>query len=264
MRLAIEKAQQAGIGLVAMRHTEHFGAAGYYPWLALPHDMIGIALTGRFYARGVPIGMVPTNAGMPMFSTNPIAISFPTATEPPILLDMATTVAPYNRVMMHRELGRVVPLGWGLDAEGIPTTDPASLKALLPLGGGRDTGGHKGYGLALMVETLCALLSGEWGPVEKAGAQTFEGYDQQHSAHFFGAIRVDAFRPVADFKAGMDAMIRALHAGPKALGQDRIYVAGEPEHDTEQERTRLGIPLPANVVADLREIAAQYAIPFRH
>ena len=135
---------------------------------------------------GIPIGLVPTHAAMPMFSTNPIAIAFPTGAEPPVLLDMATTVAPYNRVMMHKELERVVPLGWGLDAEGFPTTDPANLKALLPLGGERATGGHKGYGLALMVETLCALLSGGWGPVEKEDDQTFEGYGQPHSAHFFG------------------------------------------------------------------------------
>jgi LDH2 family malate/lactate/ureidoglycolate dehydrogenase len=113
-----------------------------------------------------------------------------------------------------------------------------------------------------MVETLCALLSGGWGPIAVEGKQTFEGYGQPNSAHFFGAIRVDAFRPVDEFKAAMDAMIRALHAAPKAPGHERIYVAGEPEHEMERERLRHGIPLPANVVADLRAASAHYKVDF--
>jgi LDH2 family malate/lactate/ureidoglycolate dehydrogenase len=261
MRLAIHKAQQAGVGLVAMRNSYHFGAAGYYPCLALAHDMIGIALTGRLYAQGAELGVLPTFGAKPMLSTNPIAISFPTLEELPFLLDMATSAAPYNRVLMHRELGKPVPAGWGLDSQGQPTTDPATLRHLLPLGGSRELGGHKGYGLAMMVEVLCAVLSGGWHNLFPDDPRAFDGHVQDNDAHFFGAMRIDAFRPVEEFKRGMDAMIRALRAAPKALGHDRIYVAGEIEHETAQQRLRDGIPLPENVAADLRALSAQFSVP---
>uniref|UniRef100_A0A540VKU2 Ldh family oxidoreductase n=2 Tax=Litorilinea aerophila TaxID=1204385 RepID=A0A540VKU2_9CHLR len=261
MRLAMEKARQSGIGLVAMRHSHHFGAAGYYPWMALQQDLIGIGLTGRFAARGAEIGVVPTFAAVPMFSTNPISIAFPTAEEPPFLLDMATSITPYNRVKMYQELGRILPLGWGMDDQGQPATDPAVVRRLYPLGGSREMGGHKGYGLAMVVEVLCAGLSGEWCDGHDEDDRCFEGYAQTHDAHFFGAIRVDLFRPLEEFKRSMDAMIRALHAAPKEPGQERIYVAGEIEHETEQERRRKGIPLPANVVADLQELSRRFDVP---
>ncbi|OUC08207.1 hypothetical protein RY27_10360, partial [Litorilinea aerophila] len=243
------------------RHSHHFGAAGYYPWMALQQDLIGIGLTGRFAARGAEIGVVPTFAAVPMFSTNPISIAFPTAEEPPFLLDMATSITPYNRVKMYQELGRILPLGWGMDDQGQPATDPAVVRRLYPLGGSREMGGHKGYGLAMVVEVLCAGLSGEWCDGHDEDDRCFEGYAQTHDAHFFGAIRVDLFRPLEEFKRSMDAMIRALHAAPKEPGQERIYVAGEIEHETEQERRRKGIPLPANVVADLQELSRRFDVP---
>ncbi len=272
MRLAMAKAQASGIGLVTMRNSSHFGAAGHYPYLALGQDLIGIAMTGRFFAQGTEIGVIPTFAAKAMFSTNPISVSFPTAEETPFLLDMATSISPYNRVVMYRELGKSVPLGWGVDAEGRATIEPSALRQLFPLGGTREMGSHKGYGLSMMVEVLCAVLSGAWhdlatGDGDKNAVETnhdnsFDSHSQEGDAHFFGALRVDLFRPLSDFKRGMDAMIRALHAAPKEPGQDRIFVAGEIEHETEQTRLRDGIPLPPNVVENLRELAQQYQVPF--
>ncbi|NJN82403.1 MAG: Ldh family oxidoreductase [Caldilineaceae bacterium] len=260
MRLAIAKAKVCGTGMVTMRNSYHFGAAGYYPWLALEHDMIGLSMTARFYARGAELGVLPTFGAKPMFSTNPIAVSFPTQEEAPYLLDMATSITPYNRIAKLRDAGESIPLGWGLDGEGRPSTDPSVIKQLLPLGGTHELGGHKGYGLSMMTEVLCAVLSGGWAAIQDEDETSFDGHRQFNDGHFFAAIRIDAFRPVDEFKRGMDAMIRALHAAPKEPGQPRIYVAGEIEHETEQTRRRDGIPLSSTVVNDLRELAARFDV----
>lgn len=262
MRLAMEKARQAGIGMVAIANSFHFGAAGYYPWMALQEDMIGIGLTGRFAPKGSEIGVVPTFAAIPMFSTNPISIGFPTFEEVPYLLDMATSTTPYNRITMYKELGRSVPLGWGTDANGNPSTDPNVIRQLFPLGGTREQGSHKGYGLSMMVEVLCGVLSGGWAQHFESPDQSFEGYSQIGDAHFLAAFRIDLFQPIDEFKRGMDAMIRALHAAPKAQGQNRIYVPGEIEFETEQQRRATGIPLPQNVVETLHGLSNEFGVPF--
>ncbi|MEX1018066.1 MAG: Ldh family oxidoreductase, partial [Litorilinea sp.] len=260
--LAMQKAKDAGIGMVAISNSFHFGAAGHYPAMALQEDMIGVGLTGRFAAKGSEIGVVPTFAAVPMFSTNPISIGFPTLEETPYLLDMATSTSPYNRITMFKELGRSVPLGWGTDANGNPSTDPNVIRHLFPLGGTREQGSHKGYGLSMMVEVLCAVLSGGWSNHFPPDDDTFEGYKQEGDAHFLAAFRVDLFQPVDDFKRAMDAMIRALHAAPKAEGQSRIYVPGEIEHETELERRAAGIPLPQNVVDTLQALGTEFGVDF--
>ena len=260
MRLAMDKAEQSGMAFVTMRNSFHLGAAGYYPAMALERDMIGLCLTGRFNPQGTEIGVPPTFGSMPMFSTNPIAIAFPTDKEPPWVLDMATSLAPYNRVVLHRENGLPVPPQWGLTDDGQPTPDARLMHKMWPLGGDRAHGGHKGYGLSMMVATMCTVLSGGWDEGHDGDEAAFNGYKQSGDSHFFGAIRIDAFRPVDGFKRGMDAMIQALHAAPKEGGQDRIYVAGEIEHETEQKRLRGGIPLTAVTVADLREVSEKYGV----
>jgi L-2-hydroxycarboxylate dehydrogenase (NAD+) len=262
MRLAIDKARQSGICFVTMHHSFHIGAAGYYPMMAIPHDMIGIAMTGNFFPDGAERGFLPTFGIRPMMSTNPLSISFPTNQEPPFLLDMSTSVVPYNRVEMMMENGQTIPLGWGLDDQGRPTTDPAALKLLLPLGGSREQGGHKGFGLALMVEILCAILSGGWSNgADDSESSANNKYTQSHPAHFFAAFRVDNFRNVDVFKQDMDAMIRAIHDSPAAPGQDQIYVPGEIEHKTREIRLRDGIPLPPNVWEDLFVLSKRYDVP---
>ncbi len=260
MRLAMDKAEQSGMAFVTMRNSYHYGAAGYFPALALQRDMIGISLTGHFSGQGAAIGVPPTFGAKPMFSTNPIAVAFPTQNEAPWVLDMATSIAPYNRVMLHHENGLPVLPQWGLTAEGEPTADALLMQQMWPLGGDRAHGGHKGYGLSMMVATLCAVLSGGWDDGHADDAASFHGFRQTGDSHFFGAIRIDAFRPLEGFKRGMDAMIQALHAAPKVPGEERIYVAGEIEHETEQKRIKNGIPLTAVTLADLQELSVKYGV----
>ena len=257
MRLAMKKARESGIGMVTVHNSYHYGAAGYYPWMALSEDMVGISMTGRFYSEGAEYGVLPTYGAKSMFSTNPIAISFPTANEPPWLLDMATSVVPFNRVMMLRDNEMPIPLGWGVTLDGEPTTDPGQVRSLFPLGGERATGGHKGYGLMMMVSVLCNVLSGGWD----AGVAG-KGMGFNNDGHFFAAMRIDLFRPLEEFKAAMDDMIRALHEAPKAKGYDRIYVAGEIEHETEALRLQYGIPLTEYVANELQELGEAHGVPF--
>jgi L-2-hydroxycarboxylate dehydrogenase (NAD+) len=261
MRLAMAKAKTSGIGMVTMHNSYHYGAAGYYPYMALAEDLIGVSMTARFYGREQGYGVMPTFGSKSMFSTNPLSISFPTHEEPPWLLDMSTSTVPFNRVMMMRDNGEAIPLGWGVDEDGEPTTDPSQVRFLYPLGGTREQGGHKGYGLAMMVAVLCNVLSGGWDALYGDEPEAYQGYKLKNDGHFFAAIRIDSFRPAEDFKRGMDAMIRALHDAPKAPGHDRIYVAGEIEHETEQKRLRDGIPLSEVVLSDLRQLSAQFDVP---
>ncbi len=253
MRLAMRKAQEHGVGIVAVRNSHHYGAAGYHAMMTVPQDMIGVSLTALMWPKGNVIGVLPTFSKMPMLSTNPIAVSVPSGVEAPFLLDMATSITPMNRVVLYQEVGQPIPDGWALDENGIATTDPSMARQLLPLGGSRETGGHKGYGLSVMVEILCAMLSSGWDKGE-------DGYTQIGDAHFMMAIRVDAFRPVNDFKAGMDAMIDAFHQAPPIEGREKVLVAGEPEAKTNKRRSQIGIPLPPNVAADLTALSEQFNV----
>lgn len=255
MRLAMAKARDHGVGLVVVRNSRHFGAAGYHAMLAVAEEMIGISLTGHLLYENATMGVVPTFGKTPRLSTNPISLACPAGVEPTFLLDIATSIVPMNRIWLYQETGRTIPAGWALDGEGRPTTDPFAVHRLLPLGGSRETGGHKGYGLSLMVEILCALLSGGWDRnAEGKFVQTGDG-------HFFGAIRIDAFRSVTDFKEGMDALIGSLHATEPLDPAQPVMVPGEPEAKVGRERGQAGIPLEPNVVEDIYTLAAQYDIP---
>jgi len=262
MDFAIEKARETGIGLVSMRNSFHLGAAGYFAMRAVPRDMIGLSMSGNFYAEGAERGVRPPFGSQPLLSTNPLSFAFPTDKESPFLLDMATSVVPYNRVEMYQEENRSVPLGWGLDANGQATTNPAELRHLLPLGGSRELGGHKGFGLGLVVEILGAILSGGW---QAAGdvypVNEYQTYKQHNAAHFLGAIRLDMFRPANEFKRDMDALIRAIHAAPPDADHERVIYPGEIEAKTKKYRIAAGIPLSKAVASDLREISEQFDIP---
>jgi len=256
MRLAMQKAQDHGVGITVVRNSRHYGAAGYHAMMPIAEDMIGISLTGMMWPQGSPIGVLPTFGKLPMLSTNPIAVAVPTGVEATFLLDMATSITPMNRVMLFQEVGQPIPAGWALDTNGVSTTDPSVAMQLLPLGGARESGGHKGYGLSVMVEIFCALLSGGW---EKGAG----GYAQSGDGHFMMmmALRVDAFRPLNDFKEGMDAMIDAFHKSPTVEGRERVMVAGEPEAKNAKRRGEIGIPLPPNVAADLTALSEQFNVP---
>jgi LDH2 family malate/lactate/ureidoglycolate dehydrogenase len=259
MELAIAKAQNAGVGMVTVRRSHHFGMASFYSLMALPHDMIGIALTNN-----AGIAVVPTFGAEAMFSTNPISVVVPTGEEPPFELDMSTAVVAFNKVELAYLKGERVPLGWGLGGDEQTTGDPGEIvasKLLLPLGGTSEGSSHKGYGLGVVVDILCGVLSGGIYGNLVARQPSDDPYRDTSSTHFFAALRIDAFRPVDEFKTSMDDMLRALKNSKKAKGHDRIYVAGEMEHEIEAERLAHGIPYPLPLIERLRGLAQQFEVP---
>ncbi|MEN4042772.1 MAG: Ldh family oxidoreductase [Anaerolineaceae bacterium] len=253
----IEKARQSGIAMVTVRNSNHYGIAGYYAMMALPHDMIGISFT-----NSQPL-VAPTYGRTPFLGTNPIAVAIPAGEELPYVLDMATSIVPIGRVTVHRDAGIPIPAGWGMDKEGQITTDPQDVLnggALMPLGGPDFLRGYKGYGLSLLVDLFSGILSGAaYGPhVGKPG----NARNTADVGHFFAALRVDAFRPVAEFKTSMDSYIRELKAAPKAAGQNRIYIHGEKEFERAQRYARQGLPIMAATVEKLIRVGEEVAVPF--
>jgi LDH2 family malate/lactate/ureidoglycolate dehydrogenase len=250
MELAIEKAKQCGIGMVGVRNSRHYGMSAQYAMQALAHDMIGIAMTNA--SRQV----VPTFGREARFGTNPMCFAVPADKELPFVLDMATTTAAAGKLELAARLEKSIPTGWALDEKAEATHDPRvaqKARRLLPLGGSRDNGSHKGYGLAILVEILCGVLT---------GTLTALNADQDPRGHFFGAIRVDAFRPVTEFKRDMDRLIRELKSTPPIRGQNRVYVAGEIEFETAEERAERGVPLLPSVLKGLREVSEQLGMPY--
>jgi L-2-hydroxycarboxylate dehydrogenase (NAD+) len=250
MELAIRKAKDSGVAVVGVRNSRHFGMAAYYAMKALPHDMIGIAMTNA--SRQV----VPTFGREARFGTNPIAVAVPAKNELPFVLDMATTTAAAGKLEVAARLDERIPLGWALDESAEPTADPRvaqRARRLLPLGATRDGGSHKGYGLAVLVEILCGVLTGNI---------TALSANQLPRGHFFGAVRIDSFRPAEEFRCDMDLLLRELKSTPPIKGQQRVYVAGEIEFETEKERRALGIPLHASVLKSLTELSAQFGISY--
>ncbi|HWP24239.1 MAG TPA: Ldh family oxidoreductase [Candidatus Binatia bacterium] len=250
MEMAIEKAKQSGIGMVAVRNSRHYGMSAYYAMLALPHDMIGIAMTNA--SRQV----VPTFGREARFGTNPMCFAVPADRERPFVLDMATTTAAAGKLELAARQGKAIPVGWALDENARSTVDPRvaqKARRLLPLGGSREGGNHKGYGLAMVVEILCGVLT---------GTLTALNADQDPRGHFFGAIRLDRFRPASDFKRDMDRLIRELKATPPIDGEERVYVAGEIEFETAEERAERGIPLLPSVLKGLREVGDLVGVPY--
>jgi L-2-hydroxycarboxylate dehydrogenase (NAD+) len=257
MELAIAKARAHGVGFVTCRNSNHYGAAANYSMMALAHDMIGLSMTNSGPA------VVPTYGRRAMLGTNPISVAAPAGRHFPFVLDMATSTVAIGKLSIARRWGQAIPAGWALDDEGQPTTDPNvayETRLLTPLGATRDLGGHKGYGLAVMVDILSGVLAGAgFADVRRRREPDPTRAD---IGHFFGAIDITRFRDLAAFKTDMDDLLHALKDSPKADGQDRIYVAGEPEWECEQRRRREGIPLAPGLATQLQEVAAEVAISF--
>jgi L-2-hydroxycarboxylate dehydrogenase (NAD+) len=265
MQLAIAKARKHHLGFVGVRNSNHFGIAGFYAMMALTEDMIGICTTNS------EVLVVPTFARNAILGTNPIAIAIPANKERPFVLDMSTATVTRGKLEVYARLEKTMPLNWATDENGIATDDPNRVLqnimkraggGLLPLGGStEDSGGHKGYGLALAVEIFSAVLSGAFYanmvyPKDANGKPLPSGI-----GHFFGAMRIDAFRPKDEFKRDMDDLIRRLKEAPKAKGADRIYIHGEKEFEQAEQLAKSGIPLNAKVLEDLRGIAKQLDMP---
>ncbi len=264
MRLAIAKARESSLGFVAVRNSNHYGIAGYYAMMALAEDMIGICATNTEAL------VVPTFARNALLGTNPIAIAVPAGLERPYVLDMSTATVTRGKVEVYARLEKAMPLNWATDEKGVATSDPAQVLqnivkrsggGLLPLGGSlEESGGHKGYGLALAVEIFSAVLSGalyanQVYPKDASGKPLPSGI-----GHFFGAMRVDAFRSKDEFKRDVDDLIRRLKEAPKAEGAERIYIHGEKEFEEAERLAKEGIPLNPKVAEELRGIAKQLRI----
>ncbi|MBV8168802.1 MAG: Ldh family oxidoreductase [Alphaproteobacteria bacterium] len=250
MGLAIEKCRQTGIAAVAVRNSNHYGAAGYYAWMAAEAGLIGISSTG---VRNP--ATVPTFGAEPRFGTNPLAFAAPAGRNRPFLLDMATSTVAIGKLVLAARAEKPLPVGWALDKDGKPLTDAKQardIRYLTPVGGSRELGGHKGYGLAMMVEILCSTLSGASYSPTKPPHQPGEPYDV---GHFFLAMDPGAFRDKAAFQADLDDMIDCLHATKRADPTQPVLVAGDPEADQMAQRSAHGIPLNSVLVDELREIA---------
>lgn len=263
MRIAMEKARNVGSGWVAVKNSNHYGIAGYHAMMALEHDMIGISLT-----NASPL-VSPTFSKSRFLGTNPIAVAIPAMHETPVVIDMATTTVANGKLEVLQRKGEEMPVGWAADKEGNATTDPTILKkggSMLPLGGDRTHGGHKGYCLGAMVDIFSAVLSGAnygpWVPPFVAFLDPPANPVGDGIGHFLGAFRIDAFRPANEFKAHMDNWIKTFRNAEVAAGQERVLIPGDPERETTAERLLNGVPVQQAVVDDLKALAQKFKLEF--
>jgi len=263
MQMAIDKAKEVGSGWITVKNSNHFGIAGYHAMMALNEDCIGIAMT-----NASPL-VSPTFANDRLLGTNPIAMAIPSGSEAPFVGDMATTTAANGKLEILQRKEESAPSGWIQDEKGLPTVDAYGVKkggSLLPLGGDREHGSHKGYALGSMVDILSAVLSGAnygpWVPPFVAFLDPPSDPVGEGIGHFFGAMRIDGFRPKEDFKNHMDNWLRRFRDAKTVPGQDRVMVPGDPEREIQDKRIEEGIPLLDPVVKDLEELSNKYGITF--
>lgn len=262
MKLAIEKAKRYGMGMVAVRHSNHYGIAGYYATMATEEGMIGITGTN---ARP---SIAPTFGIENMLGTNPFVIGVPTDEAFPFVLDCATSITQRGKIEVYERSGKDLPAGWVIGMDGQPRTDTEEVlkdlltggAALTPLGGiGEELGGYKGYGYATVVEILSAALQG--GAFLKSLSGFSNGEKVPYGlGHFFIAIDIEAFTSQKQFKETTGNILRELRASKKAPGHDRIYTAGEKEYLAYIERTESGVPINEALEKDMNEIKNIYGV----
>ncbi len=260
MQIAIEKAKKTGAGAVSVVNSNHYGIAGYYSMMALEHGMIGISLTNALSL------VAPTFGTEANLGTNPISMAAPAGAEPPFVLDMATSTVPAGKIEVALREQRQIPLGWLLDKEGKPTDKPLWMLqggSLTSLGADYEHSAYKGYGLSMMVDILAAILSGaNYGAKQEGLIKPGSMQAPSNVGHFFMAMLVEGFRPLAEFRKTMDDALRALKDSQKAEGRDRIYVAGEPEYIATEESRKKGVPLSSTVVTTLTNLGEEAGVPF--
>jgi LDH2 family malate/lactate/ureidoglycolate dehydrogenase len=261
MQVAIDKAKNVGTGWVSVQNSNHFGIAGYHAMMALQHDMIGMAMT-----NASPL-VAPTFSTERLLGTNPICVSIPAGEEPAFVADLATTTAANGKLEILQRKNLEAPLGWIQDKEGNASTNAHELKsggALLPLGGDREHGSHKGYALGAVVDIFSAVLSGAnygpWVPPFPAYVPMPTSMPGKGIGHFFGAMRVDAFRKADEFKQHMDNWIRRFRSAKTVEGEDKVLIPGDPEREMEAIRMQDGIPLLDSVATDLTTIGEKFGI----
>ena len=258
MQMAIEKAKKSGLAAITVNNSNHFGIAGYYSMMALEHGMIGICMT-----NSQPL-VAPTYGRTAVMGTNPISVAAPSNTEYPYVLDMATSAVAYGKIQLYEKKQEKIPLGWGIDEDGLVTDNPSKIKpgghgALLPLGGMDITAGYKGFGLAIFVEIMCSILSGG-NYLTQVGSPSKP--EPTGVSHFFMAINIEAFRPLIDFKMQLDDMIRLLKTSPLAVDRDEILVAGTKEFEYQKYNEVNGVPLIQPIVDDLMKEAEKVGVEF--
>lgn len=263
MQIAIDKAKQVGTGWVSVKNSNHFGIAGYHAMMALEQDMIGMAMTNASAL------VAPTYSVERMLGTNPIAVAIPAGKEQPFVADFATTTAANGKLEILQRKNAEAPKGWVQDKDGNPSSNANELKqggALLPLGGDREHGSHKGYALGSVVDIFSAVLSGAsygpWAPPFPAYVPMPENMPGEGLGHFFGAMRIDAFRPADEFKFHMDNWIKRFRDAKPVSDDQPVLVPGDPERETEIIRMRDGIPVVDSVVDDLRLVGGKFGILF--
>lgn len=260
MDIAIQKAEIAGSGWIAVKNSNHFGIAGYHAMRALPHDMIGWAMT-----NASPL-VAPTNSLDRLLGTNPIAIAIPANEEPDFIMDMATTTAANGKLEVLQRKKQEAPLGWIQTKDGRDSTNPDELKlggAMMPLGGA--SASYKGYALGSVVDIFSAVLSGAnygpWVPPFVSFLPLPTDPVGEGIGHFLGAMRVDGFRPVAEFKAHMDNWIRTFRNSTPKPGET-VMIPGDPERLISEIRLKEGIHLLDPVIQDLESIAQKFKLTF--
>jgi LDH2 family malate/lactate/ureidoglycolate dehydrogenase len=261
MEIAIEKAKTAGTGWVSVQNSNHFGIAAAHGMMALQYDMIGIALT-----NASPL-VAPTFSTERLLGTNPICFCIPAGKQPPFIADLATTTAANGKLEILQRKNQKAPEGWIQDKNGKISTNPHELKAggaLLPLGGDKEHGSHKGYALGAVVDILSAVLSGAnyaaWVPPFVSFLPVSDDLPGKGIGHFFGAMRIDAFRPADDFKRHMDQWISRFRSADVAEGAEKVLIPGDPEREIEEKRSRDGIPLHNAVVEDLKYLSERFEV----
>ncbi len=263
MRIAIGKAKQVGSGWVSVQNSNHFGIAAYHAMIALEHNMIGIAMT-----NASPL-VAPTFSIERMLGTNPMCFAFPAKKHEPIIVDMATSAAANGKLEIAQRKNSLLPGGWVQDAKGNHSSDPNELKkggSLLPLGSDPEHGSHKGFGLSATVDILSAVLSGAnfgpWVPPFVAFLDPDPDPVGKGLGHFFGAIRVDGFRPIEEYMQAIDTWIERFKNAEPVNPQQPVIIPGEPEMQAYRDRIQNGIPLTDPVINDLRVLAIKLGLPF--
>ena len=261
MQIAMDKARNVGTGWVSVKNSNHFGIAGIHAMMALEEDMIGIAMT-----NASPL-VAPTFSVERLLGTNPIAVAIPAGKEPAFVADFATTTAANGKLEILQRKNANTPHGWVQTKTGQPSNNAGEVKnggALLPLGGDLEHGSHKGYMLGSIVDIFSGILSGAnygpWVPPFPAYVPMPENMPGEGIGHFFGVMRIDAFRPAADFKQHMDNWIQRFRAAKTVEGQTRVVIPGEPEIAMEKERRANGIPIADLVLDDLNILAQKFSL----
>jgi len=251
MKHAVELADEAGIGAVAVYNSTHFGAAAYYAFQAAEKGFIGFSFT---HADGL---IQSYNGKRTFFGTNPICMVVPCEGEEPFCLDMATSRVTWNKILHYRESGQKIPPDWGVDAEGKPTEDPNEVVALQPIGD------YKGYGLAMMVDIFCGMFSGM--PFGRHINPMYSNpiHEKRFLGHFYMAFKMDSFGGRNYLMERMKQMITEVRNEPAVQPDQPVMAPGDPEKIAAAERSRTGIPIPGYLWESFTSYSNELNIPLR-